>query len=62
MSFTKPKREKHLSQRVDNEMHYKLHYISKYYGRSANGQLLFMIRRTVEQFQRQHGPIQRPKG
>ena len=41
MSFTKPKREKHLSQRVDNEMHYKLHYISKYYGRSANGEVIY---------------------
>ena len=62
MDFGKQEKDKHLGLRIDSELHYKLHYISKYYGRSANGQLLFMIRRTVEQFQRQHGPIQRPKG
>ena len=53
---------KHLSLRIDEELLEQFRYVCDYYGRSANGQLLFMIRRTVEQFQRQHGPLQRPKG
>ena len=53
---------KHVSLRIDEELLEQFRYVCDYYGRSANGQLLFMIRRTVEQFQRQHGPIQRPEG
>ena len=53
---------KHLSLRIDEELLEQFRYVCDYYGRSANGQLLFMIRRTVEQFQRQHGPIQWPEG
>ena len=62
MSFTKPKREKHLSQRVDNEMHYKLHYISKYYGRSANGEVIYLSRTPIESFESEHGRIEPPDG
>ena len=62
MSFTKPKREKHLSQRVDNEMHYKLLYISKYYGRSANGEVIYLIRKAIESFESEHGRIEPPDG
>ena len=46
---------KHLSLRIDEELLEQFRYVCDYYGRSANGQLLFMIRRTVEQFQRQEG-------
>ena len=38
MDFKKPEKGKHLGLRIDNELHYKLHYISNYYGRSANGE------------------------
>lgn len=31
------KNNKHIGIEIDPELHYKLHYISKYYGRSANG-------------------------
>ena len=34
------KENKHLGIELDKELHYKLHYISKYYGRSANGEKL----------------------
>ena len=37
------KNNKHLGIEIDPELHYKLHYISKYYGRSANGEILFLI-------------------
>lgn len=38
------KKNKHLGIEIDPELHYKLHYISKYYGRSANGEILFLVR------------------
>lgn len=41
-------------------MHYKLHYISKYYGRSANGEVIYLIRKAIESFESEHGRIERP--
>ena len=38
------KKNKHLGIEIDPELHYKLHYISKYEGRSANAQILYLIR------------------
>ena len=53
----KLKKDKHLGIRIDNDTHYKLHYVSKYEGRSANGQILFLIRKCVEEFEEKHGKI-----
>ena len=47
------KENKHLGIEIDKELHYKLHYISKYYGRSANGEILFLIRQAIKEFERQ---------
>ena len=55
------KNEKHLGLRIDNELHYKLHYIAKYEGRSGNGQVIYLIRRYIEQFERSHGSIELPE-
>lgn len=44
MDFGKQEKDKHLGLRIDSELHYKLHYISKYYGRSANGEVIYLIR------------------
>ena len=38
------KKNKYLGIEIDSALHYKLHYISKYEGRSANGQILYLIR------------------
>ncbi len=51
------KENKHLGIEVDPELHRKLHYISKYEGRSANGQILYLIRQCIQEFEKQHGPI-----
>jgi len=51
------KKEKHLGIRIDDDTHYKLHYVSKYEGRSANGQILYLIRKCVEEFENKHGKI-----
>ena len=45
------KNNKHLRIEIDPELHYKLHYISKYEGRSANGQILYLIRKCIKEFE-----------
>ena len=54
------KQNKHLGIEVDPELHYKLRYIAKYEGRSANGQILYLIRQCIREFERQEGPIAFP--
>ncbi|MBQ7254991.1 MAG: hypothetical protein IJS31_01930 [Oscillospiraceae bacterium] len=54
------KKEKHLGIRIDDALHYKLHYISDYYGRSANGQILYLARKAIEEFEEKHGKIELP--
>ena len=51
---------KHLGIEIDPALHYKLHYISKYYGRSANGQILFLIRQAIREFEKTEGEITTP--
>jgi hypothetical protein len=55
------KKSKHLGVEIDRELHYKLHYISKYYGRSANGQILHLIRQEIKEFEQSVGEIQIPQ-
>ena len=54
------KQNKHLGIEIDPELHYKLHYISKYEGRSANGQILYLIRKCVREFEERDGEITVP--
>lgn len=51
------KANKHLGIEVDPELHRKLHYIAKYEGRSANGQILYLIRRCIREWEEQNGEI-----
>ena len=55
------KNNKHLGIEIDPELHYKLHYISKYYGRSANGQILYLIRQAIKDFESSEGTIEIPE-
>lgn len=55
------KKNKHLGIEVDPELHYKLHYISKYEGRSANGQILYLIRQCIKDFEQENGEIEIPE-
>ena len=55
------KNNKHLGIEIDPELHYKLHYISKYYGRSANGEILFLVRQAIREFENAEGAIEVPK-
>jgi len=51
------KNNKHIGIEVEPELHGKLHYISKYEGRSANGQILYLIRQCIRTFEAEHGEI-----
>lgn len=51
------KANKHLGLEIDPELHDKLRYISKYEGRSMNGQLLYLVRQCVKEFEIREGPI-----
>ena len=48
---------KSLSVRIDDKMLDKLHYVATYEGRSANSQLLVLIRDCIEKFEEKHGEI-----
>ena len=48
---------KGLTIRIDEELLDKLHVVADYEGRSANGQVIILIRRCVEAYERKNGPI-----
>ena len=54
------KNNKHLGIEIDPVLHYKLHYLSKYEGRSANQQILYLIRQAIKTFEEKEGTIELP--
>ena len=55
------KTNKHLGIEIDPTLHYKLHYLAKYEGRSANGEILYLIRKAIKEFEQTEGEIELPK-
>ena len=51
------KNNKHLGIEVDPELHYKLRYIAKYEGRSANSQLIKLMLQFIADYEKEHGKI-----
>ena len=51
------KNNKHLGIEVEPELHHKLRYIAKFEGRSANGQILYLIRQCIKEFEAVEGEI-----
>ena len=51
------KNNKHLGTEIAPDLHFKLRYISKYEGRSANGQIVYLIRRCIKEFEDYFGKI-----
>lgn len=49
---------KSLSIRIDEEQLHKLYVIADYEGRSANSQIVFMVKKLIEQFEKDHGKIE----
>ncbi len=54
------KNNKHLGIEVEPELHHKLRYIAKFEGRSANGQILYLIRQCIREFEEREGTIPFP--
>ena len=48
---------KSLSIRIDEEMLNKLHKIADYEGRSANSQILILIRESIEKYEEKLGKL-----
>ena len=48
---------KSLSIRIDEKMLDKLHVVADYEGRSANSQIIILIRDCIEDFEKKHGEI-----
>jgi len=48
---------KSLSIRISEEMLDKLHIVADYEGRSANSQILILIRDCIETYEEKHGEI-----
>jgi len=49
---------KSYSIRIDSEMLDKLHYVASYEGRSANSQILVLIRNCIVRYEEKHGAIE----
>ena len=52
---------KSLSLRIAEEMLDKLHVIADYEGRSANSQILILVRDCIEAYEQKHGEIKTGK-
>lgn len=55
------KKNKHLGIEIDPALHYKLHFLAKYEGRSANGEILYLIRKAIKEFEDKEGEIELPQ-
>lgn len=49
---------KSLSIRIDEDVLNKIHIVADYEGRSANSQILILIRDCIEKFEQEHGKIE----
>ena len=49
---------KSLSIRIDETMLHKLHVVADYEGRSANIEILILIRDAIEAYEEKHGKIE----
>lgn len=49
---------KSLSIRIDETMLDKLHVVADYEGRSANSQIIVLIRDEIERYEEKHGKIE----
>ncbi len=49
---------KNFTVRLEDTLLDKLHVVADYEGRSANSQVMILIRNCVQAFEREHGPIE----
>ena len=55
------KKDKHLGLHINSDIHHKLHFISQYEGRSANGQVIYLIQKCIREFEKENGVIAEPE-
>ena len=51
------KENKHLGIEIDPVLHTKIKHIAEYEGRSINGQVLYLIRQCIRQYESENGEI-----
>lgn len=51
------KNEKHFGLRVEENLLKKFRYVCEYEGRSANSQILYLIKKCVAEHEKEHGEI-----
>ena len=51
------KEETKFTVRLHPDVARKLVYIADYYGRSQNGQISWLVKQCIAEFEREHGPI-----
>jgi hypothetical protein len=49
---------KSLSIRIEEDMLDQLHVVADYEGRSANSQIIYLIRKCIEEYEEKHGKIE----
>lgn len=52
---------KYISIRIDEILLHKLHIVAQYELRSANSEIIFLIRDAIEKFEEEHGKIDFPR-
>ena len=55
------KANKHLGIEIDPVLHYKIRHVADFEGRSINKQVLYLIRQSIQSFEKQHGKIEVPE-
>ena len=50
-------KEKHLGLRFDAETHKKLKSLAEFEGRSINGEVLYLIRQAIIEFENKYGEL-----
>ena len=55
------KENKHLGIEIDPALHRKLRYVADYEGRSMNGQILYLVRQCIREFESKNGEIEEEK-
>ncbi len=58
--MVKRSKDKHLGITFDRETHYKLCSVSEYEGRSISAHVLYLIRKDIVAFEKEHGKIPYP--
>lgn len=51
------KKQKHVSIRMDSDMLDKFYYVAKYNGRSGSGQILYLMKTLISEFEKENGII-----